>query len=67
MQGQGVQDHLTTNACMVDEKAKVGEEDAKAKPQWEKVDALLPREKHRREILLNCISMFLHRPQRPYL
>jgi len=58
--GQGVQNHLTTNACVVDEKAKVGEEDAKAKPQWEKVDALIACEKHKRKILLNCVSTLLH-------
>jgi len=39
--GQGVQDHLTNKAYAVDVKAKTSEEDAKAKAQWEKVDAQL--------------------------
>ena len=39
--GQGVQDHLTNNACVVDEKTKSSDEGAKAKAQWEKVDAQL--------------------------
>ncbi|KAH0664854.1 hypothetical protein KY285_026060 [Solanum tuberosum] len=38
--GQGVQDHLTNIACVVDEKAKASGEDAKAKAQWEKARAL---------------------------
>lgn len=41
--GQGVQDHLTNKASGVDvdEKAKSRTKDAKAKEQWEKVDAQL--------------------------
>ncbi|XP_015170714.1 uncharacterized protein [Solanum tuberosum] len=39
--GQSVQDHLTNNACVVNEKAKASEADDKAKAQWEKVDAQL--------------------------
>uniref|UniRef100_M1B6A7 Integrase core domain containing protein n=1 Tax=Solanum tuberosum TaxID=4113 RepID=M1B6A7_SOLTU len=39
--GQCVQDHLTNNACVVEEKAKASEADDKAKTQWEKVDAQL--------------------------
>ncbi|KAF3637131.1 hypothetical protein FXO37_25080 [Capsicum annuum] len=39
--GQGVQDHLKMKAGVVDEKAKSSAEDAKAKEQWEKVDAQL--------------------------
>ena len=39
--GQGVQDHLTNNACVVDEKTKSSDEGAKAKAQWEKADAQL--------------------------
>ncbi|WMV17717.1 hypothetical protein MTR67_011102 [Solanum verrucosum] len=39
--GQGVKDHLPNIACVVDEKAKPSGEDAKAKAQWEKVDAQL--------------------------
>ncbi|WMV42368.1 hypothetical protein MTR67_035753 [Solanum verrucosum] len=39
--GQGVQDHLINNACVVDEKAKASEADDKANAQWEKVDAQL--------------------------
>ncbi|KAF3659003.1 Endoribonuclease Dicer -like protein 3b [Capsicum annuum] len=40
-EGQGVQDHLTSKASVVDEKGKSSMEDAKAKEQWEKVDAQL--------------------------
>ncbi|PHU09303.1 Endoribonuclease Dicer -like protein 3 [Capsicum chinense] len=40
-EGQGVQDHLTSKASVVDEKGKSSTEDAKAKEQWEKVDAQL--------------------------
>ncbi|XP_047249971.1 uncharacterized protein LOC124885765 [Capsicum annuum] len=39
--GQGVQDHLNIKASVVDEKEKSSAEDAKAKEQWEKVDAQL--------------------------
>ena len=39
--GQGVQYHLTNNACVVDEKTKSSDKGAKAKAQWEKVDAQL--------------------------
>ena len=38
---QGVQHHLTNNACIVDEKTKSSDKGAKAKAQWEKVDAQL--------------------------
>ncbi|KAF3664626.1 hypothetical protein FXO38_10036 [Capsicum annuum] len=39
--GQGVQDHLMNKASVVDEKGKSSVENAKAKEQWEKVDAQL--------------------------
>ena len=39
--GQGIQDHLTNNAYVVDEKADASEEYGKAKTLWEKVDAQL--------------------------
>lgn len=39
--GQGVQNHVTNNANVVDEKAKASVENEKAKSQWEKVDAQL--------------------------
>uniref|UniRef100_M1CE28 Integrase core domain containing protein n=1 Tax=Solanum tuberosum TaxID=4113 RepID=M1CE28_SOLTU len=39
--GQGVQDHLTKKACVVDENAKSSAEDATVKAQWENIDAQL--------------------------
>ena len=39
--GQGVQDHLTDNACVVDKKTKSSDKGAKFKAQWEKVDVQL--------------------------
>ena len=38
---QGVQHHLTNNACIVDEKTKSSDDGAKVEEQWEKVDAKL--------------------------
>ena len=35
VQGQGIHDHLTNKAFVVDEKAKASETDDRAKAQWE--------------------------------
>lgn len=58
--GQGFQGHLTNNACVADEKAKVSEENSKVKAQWEKIDAIYYVVFFGDLLIPSCCPCFVH-------